>query len=289
MGGRKRLMQKKIKAASVHSTTTQEKVFAPDAIDDRFIHEVYQYHYLRADQLTQLLYKPGNLTTVKARLKRLVDNGYLLAITQPTVKFKSPYVYLLSAKAIAYLKEQGADAERYYIRPSEAEEKSYFFLNHTLSIADCLIAAHNLTSLEPKVTIASWEHDLVLKHDPCMVTIERKTQSGKVSKETIRLVPDFWIDFRIDRGAGVKERKACCWFEIDRETVEVKQFKNKVRGSLTFLNSGGYTERFGTTSLTVAYATTGGKARVEQMRTSITSQLEPTKEKPGVYNLFLCA
>lgn len=42
---------------------------------------LYQLQIATAAQLTRLHYSPGSIKTVKARLKTLVDNGYIQAVS----------------------------------------------------------------------------------------------------------------------------------------------------------------------------------------------------------------
>src|SRR5258706_9105705 len=79
---------------------------------------LYQLQLATADQLTRIHYKPGTLKTVKARLKQLVDSGYLSADTVPTRMFPSPYYYQLTDRAFRYLPGHGFDT-REIARPSD--------------------------------------------------------------------------------------------------------------------------------------------------------------------------
>ena len=54
--------------------------------------------------------------------------------------------------------------------------------------------------------------------------------------------------------------------ELDRGTIEQKQFKQKLRGLLAFAQ-GPYQHAYGSPSLTIAFATTAGEHRQIQMRT----------------------
>ena len=80
----------------------------------------------------------------------------------------------------------------------------------------------------------------------------------------------------------------CLWLEIDRGTVGKKEFKAKAVAILAFYQSGAYSQRFGTNSLRVAFATTAGTARVNQMRAWLRDALGKELMKPGVAERFVC-
>lgn len=265
------------------------EAFSLSGIDDRFLQAIYRYHMLKPEQLTRRYYSKGSLTFVKARLKRLVDAGYLDANEQPTTRGRSPFYYTLAGKGMKYLKEIGIEMNRYY-RPSRRVEYLPFLL-HTFSVNDVLIAAELLAEDMPQLTLAEVQHELVLKQEPCKVPLrrERPGRDGNASGQYVTIVPDGWLDFRYDRGSEGAERRMCLWLEVDRGTVGKKEFKTKAAAIFTFYQSGAYNKRFGTQSLRVAFATTDGVTRVKQMRAWLRDALANELEKPGMAERFVCA
>ncbi len=257
-------------------------------VDDRFLRAIYRYHMLKPEQLTRRYYSKGSLTFVKARLKLLTDHGYLEANEQPTTRGRSPHFYTLASKGIKYLKEAGFEVNRYY-RPSRKVEYLPFLL-HTFSVNDVLIAAELLAESMLLLTLAEIQHELVLKQDPCKIPVgrERSYGDGNRGARHISIIPDGWLDFRYDRGTGEHERRMCIWLEVDRGTVGMKDFKEKVAAILTFYKSGAYQKRFGTNSLRVAFATTDGMKRVKQMRIWLRDVFTKQHEKSGMAERFVC-
>src|SRR5258708_15060157 len=100
---------------------------------------LYQLQLATAEQLTRIHYKPGTLKTVKARLKQLTDNGYLVAESVPTRLFRSPYYYQLTDKALRHLAGQGFDTGE-VARPKEGKHGT-LFIDHSLELNDMLISA----------------------------------------------------------------------------------------------------------------------------------------------------
>ena len=272
----------------MRTSIAASQIFTLSGIDDRFLQAIYRYHMLKPEQLTRRYYSRGSLTFVKARLKRLTDQGYLEANQQPTTRGRSPYFYTLAGKGIKYLKEAGFEVNRYY-RPSRKVEYLPFLL-HTFSVNDVLVAAELLAESLPQFTLAEMQHELVLKQDPCKVPAgrERLSGDGNISTKHISIVPDGWLDFRYGRGEGIQERRMCIWLEVDRGTVGMRDFKEKAAAILTFYNSGAYQKRFRTNSLRVAFATTDGMTRVKQMRIWLRDVLTKQQEKPGIAERFVC-
>ena len=257
-------------------------------VDERYIQAVYRYHMLKPEQLTRRYYRRGSLNSVKARLKNLVDQGYLEANEQPTIRGRSPYYYTLANKGMKYLKEIGVEVNQYY-RPNR--KASYLpFLLHTFTVNDFLIAAELVAEDIASLTLAELQHELFLKHNPCQVTIKpgRMHANELATTKHVSIVPDGWLDFRYDRGEREPERRMCIWLEIDRGTVGMKDFKEKVAAIVEFYTSGAYQARFGTNSLRVAFATSGSSVRVKQMRTWLCDVLTKQPAKSGIADRFLC-
>ncbi len=243
----------------------KSKPFTVTHVYDLLIRAVYEYRFLTCVQATTLLYKPGMLTTVRSRLKTLADNGYLLPVQLPTVRGQSPLVYTLARKGITYLASCGMEA-RTRFRPIEEKEKSYAFLMHSLKTTDVLIAASSLPTLVPGIRVHEIRHEHELNHTPLIVPREQKGVQGIPGKGTITIIPDAWLDIRVSR-ENKKVRRFTIWLELDRGTIEAKQFKRKLRGIGEAVSSGVYEKQFQAKSVQVAFATTAGDKRVQQMQT----------------------
>jgi hypothetical protein len=280
-------MHKSMLKTKDESTQKESPAFRLDGVDDRLLQAFGRYHYLTAKQVTTLFYKPGTFTTVQARLKRLADNGFLLALALPTIRAKSPYVYTLATNGREYLTELGIDIPSSSYRPSKEHEKGYQFFNHTLAINDFLIASDLLTRVVPGVRIEEMLHDLTLKHDPPLLA------SKAVKGKKTALVPDGWLDFRVKREGKDTESRFCIWLELDRGTMDIRPLKTKVRELVALYEQGGYKARFGTNNVLFVFATTAGDRRVEFLRKWIREELhavEDIKGKSWWFQMFaVCA
>lgn len=261
--------------------------FRLDGVDDKLLQAFGRFHYLSARQVTTLYYKAGNFTTVQARLKRLADNDYLLALELPTKRGKSPFVYSLAASGWDYLIELGKDVSNSSYRPSKEHEKGYQFFTHTLAINDFLIAGEVLSRKVSSVRLEEVLHDLTLKHDPPLLA------SKAVKGKKTALVPDGWLDFRVKREGKDTESRFCIWLELDRGTMDIRPLKTKVKELVALYEQGGYKARFGTNNVVFAFATTAGEGRVEFLRKWIREELQAVgdvKNKAWWFQMFaVCA
>jgi Replication-relaxation len=252
---------------------------------DAILQGVYKFQLLTADQLRVLLgYSVNSLHRVQVLVKELTDNEYLLSFARPVVTGKAPLVYTLARKGLNYLAAGGFDV-RAYFRPSKEAEKGYLFLQHTLALNDVLISAANLHKFVADYSLHSFQHERILKQSPFKVTVLRDV-GGMLKEETVILIPDAYLEFRQKTGSG-KEEKIPVLLELDRGTIERKNFQKKIRAYIQFIKTEGYKDAFGVSTVTVAFATTQGKTRLDQMMEWTRKELAATNEKGWLSDLFL--
>lgn len=231
---------------------------------------LYHLHLATPDQLCRLHYSPGSITTIKARLKTLADNGYVQADCLPTKRFKSPYYYTLGSKAARYLVAVGMDVSEAF-RASRELDKHGLFIQHTLELNDVLIAAALIGRVQSTFTLDSFIHERVLK---------------RTVKSSHGVIPDAFLDFRVSLPDGRRMRMAVL-LEHDRGTEEQSYFRKRIRGYINLLKSGAYQEVFQTKVVTVAFTTLVGPERVQQMRAWTLQELTATNEPQTLGLLFL--
>jgi DNA-binding PadR family transcriptional regulator len=235
---------------------------------------LYQLQLATAEQLTRIHSSPGTLKTVKARLKQLVDAGYLTADTVPTRLFRSPYYYRLTEKALRYLAEQGLDTSE--VTHPKDEPHGSLFIDHALELNDMLISAALLFKATPSCYLDSFTHEQVLKKKP----YKAKLPQGR----TFTIVPDAFLDFRITQP---KLLKAPILLEHDRGTEQQQYFRRRIRAYITLLKSGDYVQLFGSKAISVVFTTFCGDKRREQLRNWTRAELELTREAKNLGQLFV--
>ncbi|MGZ3947108.1 MAG: replication-relaxation family protein [Flavisolibacter sp.] len=255
-----------------------EKIFLVTPAHDALMRLFPEYHFMTIDQVRRAK-NFSSFTHVSMKLKELSDHDYLRRLALPTLSAGQPIaIYTLSMKGRNYLEEQGYELGSYY-RPVEHKHLTSPFLVHTLEINNFLIDARTLCSLVPAFSLESVRHDLMLKQTPFKVSMT-VMEGEKEKQKTVSLVPDAWLDFRMDRGKGKRPYRYCIWLELDRGTHDIKPFKQKLRALLSFMQSPGMKTGLDAKEkeTTIAFVTTVGDKRVEEMRGWVRQVLAKTHE-----------
>ncbi len=250
---------------------TKRTPFVVTPVHDLLLHDLNTLHRATAEQLTRLNYKMGMLTTVKARLKDLSDNRYVLPLSHPSIRL--PYMYALDRKGLNHLASQGVDVREYF-RPSSEEDsaKNFLFREHMLAISDILIHSLLFEKTEPSYRISSMLHERVFKNNPIKATYERNNR-----EETRTIVPDAYLEFVHTREPGKEETIPVMW-ELDRGTEDQKFFRKRIRAYIVFLKSRAFKTLFNIDNITIAFATTKDHNRTYQMREWTRKELAATNE-----------
>jgi hypothetical protein len=258
----------------------KQKAFVITPVHDLLLRDLHILQRSTAEQLTRLNYKPGMLTTVKARLKDLSDNRYVLPLSHPSIRL--PYMYALDRRGLNHLAAQGIDVREYF-RPSQEEDsaKNFLFREHMLAISDVLIHALLFEKSEPSYRISSMLHERFFKNHPMKATY---TRSERV--ETKTLVPDCYLEFVHSRELG-KEDTLPVLVELDRGTEDQKHFRHRVRAYIVFLKSRAFKTVFSIDNITVAFATTSDHNRIRKMQEWTRKELAVTNEPSWLGQLFL--
>lgn len=238
-----------------------------------------QYFFLTARQTTRLLYAAGSLTRVQTLLKELTDDGYVerLFLPRPSPHGRVPAVYTLGRLGRAHLAAIGIDVpER--LRPSEAREHSYLFLDHTLAVNDCLIAMALLSRRAPQIAIRTMLHERTLRRMPVSVI---DPDGGRAS-----IIPDGWLDVRVALPEGTD--RYCIALEIDRGTTEQRAFRRKIARWVAAAD-GPYQDAFGTDLLTVAIVATPGQGRADELLRWIAAALADLRRQDAAALFFVTA
>src|SRR5437764_1735748 len=183
-------------APAAHTQTGKKKAFVVTPVHNLLLHNLNTLQRATAEQLTRLNYKMGMLNTVKARLKDLTDNRYVLPLSHPSIRL--PYMYALSRKGLNHLAGQGIDVREYF-RPSQEEDtaKNFLFREHMLAISDILIHALLFVKSKPSYRIGTMQHERVFKNTAIKATY---TRSGR--EETKTIVPDAYLAFVYTNPSG---------------------------------------------------------------------------------------
>ena len=239
----------------------EKKPFTLTGVDFEILRLVREYHFLTAEQIVTLRYSKNSLPTAQIRLKALSDAKYLERRKLPSIEpGNTEYIYFLSTKGQHELEAAGMTGFS-RVRKSDIEDMKFPHLQHVLDLNNFLIAARLLNKEVPYISLVEMRHDLDLKKTPVKVTVERRMPYGDRIDEKITVIPDGWLDFRMD----VLNLRRCIVVELDRGTTSIAPFKQKLRSLFAYAISEEYKELYGTELCLVAYATTAGRQRLQQM------------------------
>jgi hypothetical protein len=102
-------------------------------------------------------------------------------------------------------------------------------------------------------------------------------------KKAVFLVPDLFVHLTLAPPYGKYGEPLGIIFEIDRNTEDVYQIKEKIRNYVTF-SYGIYQDYFGLQSLTICFIITeGGQTRLKQLLTWAEQELKQKKDEADLF------
>jgi hypothetical protein len=178
-------------------------------------------------------------STAQYRLEKLYDHACLERVFLPVMlgEGRSPTLYILDRRGGELLKaERGYDV----VWHQSSKELSTIFLHHSLAMNDVMVAV-SAACRNLGYELERWITESEIKADYDRVSV--KTASGKLQQ--VAVLPDSFFAV-IARG----RRYPFC-LELDRGTMQVDRFKDKIRAYRTYHQSGKYEARFKVKSIRV--------------------------------------
>jgi len=211
--------------------------------DEQIVQWVYDLRFATQEQLQQVLFTPSTASSCKRRLTLLYHNGYL---DRRLLPLRSRFganraAYCLDKKGKELLAfRTGTGLAQIGWRPVDNDRELYF-LEHMLSTNQVRICA-TIAATEQGFDL-SWVDERTLK-----ATAMRDLVADPKNKGTqLAVIPDGYFQLATE---GTPLGFAV---ELDRGTVEEKQFKAKIRALGEWKVKGAYQRRFGTDSLRVLF------------------------------------
>jgi hypothetical protein len=250
--------------------TTQKEPFVPLPTHDLLIEAVLRYRLLTNEQLTRLFYKPGMLTTVITRTKRLREAGLLQAIylgSQSVVGGSATVVYTLARAGLNRMKAAGYRVPSRY-NPNEVARlgKNPEWVRSRLAENDVLISLELLTKQVPAIRFLPppehfaapglLVHEWNLKRrSPTVRITVGSADEPHTQRRTVTF--DGWAQLHVTatpayaRASGHTGYEQALALETDRDSEEQKAWRTKC-AAIVALAESGYQEHFGAPSLVVA-------------------------------------
>jgi protein involved in plasmid replication-relaxation len=219
---------------------------------------VDKYRVVSQAQLQRLFF--GSMTPARDRLESLFDHNFLERIFKPVFEGegRAPTLYMLGKKGAELLRtERGYGERRWYsssrdLRPDKIE--------HSLAINEVFLAIA-FACRESGYEIRQWrtESEMKANYDHVVIT----NTGGK--RERVAVIPD--SQFVIVANG----QKYPFLLELDRGTMPLRRFKNKIKAYVAYYESGKYTERYQTNSIRVITVVSkevrnGGEGRMRDLK-----------------------
>jgi hypothetical protein len=211
--------------------------------DIHVVEAVYQCRILRQDQIQALFF--SSKSTAQYRLERLYDHEFLDRRFLPVAAEgggRSPTLYVLDKRGAELLRrERGYDELKWSATQNDFKTD---FLEHTLAINAVRISVM-LACRSLGYTLLEWRSESDLKADYDRVRV----RDGSGKEKQVAVLPDSYF------AIGVGQRKYPFVLELDRGTMTLKRFQQKIQAYLAYHQTGGYERRFGSKSIRVLTVT----------------------------------
>jgi hypothetical protein len=244
--------------------------------EEEILIAVSTYRYLHVEQVTRLFFSPSSRNYAGEYLRHLTQTGYLTRFPLPKAKPGNPLLlYSVTRKGMRYRQSLGHDLYG-WTRPPQYP--TYQHLSHSIAVNDVLIAAVLLTKHHSAIALADLRTEWMLKHTPLVV--------HQPQQPAIHVVPDAWCDFRLSvQGQTIQYPLL---LELDRGSEDQSQLRRKIHNLLIAVLSDAYIQQFGTSHVTIAFATTAGAKRAASLKAWIEKELTAMQRQHEA-DLFLIA
>lgn len=212
--------------------------------DSEIIQACWSHRWLTREQLQSLIDLPG-VTRTNARLRRLYDHGYLDRLRLMTVGAGLQPIYLAgdaSVPQLAAVTETPAPQIRERLR--EDHRVSPILFNHELAVNSVRIVMTQAIRRAAGLTLERWLHS-------------QECHDAYSACHSVR--PDGY--FQMWDGSAM----ASFFLEVDRGTVSLPRWQDKVARYVDYRESGAYGSRYGLTRFRVL-TTTMTEARLIHLR-----------------------
>lgn len=236
------------KRRRAHERTTAAYRMKEGANDRQIARLVYDYRLLSQRQLERLLAR--SKPTVQRLLRRLYDHRYLERVFLPLARFgSSPALYILDKQGFDLLRRMGV--EDFTGVPTKSLSPMY--IEHTLAINEVRIAVSQACQAQ------GWQVALWLTENELKADYDRVRIPGR--KASISLLPDSFFTLTVP-GKGMTR----FFLELDRGSMELKRFREKVEAYVAYYKSGMYAQRYGAQGFRVLTVVDGvGEGRLKHL------------------------
>ncbi len=281
-------MSEKFKMATMESATTtttkRRKIFEVEKNpprmflterDKEIIRAVYSFRMLTREQIQKLLFPMIRREVPQRRLKYLYHHRYLervpLPVSDHPLAAKKPVYRLAPRGAEQIAQEQDIELKEllYWGRGDDKDHRdtqvTSLFLEHELAVNEVRIAV-TLSAQKHKMEVEKWLDEPTLRGFRDSVTITNE-ETGRKQKVTV--IPDAYFLL-------VTPRRAHFELEVDRSTMTLTRWKQKIMAYEAYIYQGYYEKRFKVRTLRILTVATSAE-RLKHLR-EVTEAVVKQKE-----------
>jgi hypothetical protein len=183
-------------------------------------------------QQVQRLFAFDCVRRVNLRLRKLYDHHYLSRSFLPTTRGSGKALYFLGPQGAAVVaRELGLDLGSIKNKTKGLSQLKDFFLNHSLELNEVRINLTQAIAHQPEMKLERWIND-----NDCELTYKVILNGKEISR---RFRPDGYFRF------WYQGRLYSFFLELDRSTMSLGRFNQKIQTYLEFARLGFYRQRFG--------------------------------------------
>jgi hypothetical protein len=221
--------------------------------DEAMLLACARYQYLTAEQWCRYFEDPGKLRYVQRRSRELAAQEYLirLYLARAPGAGKAPSVFALGPQGRALAKSHGVAVPRRF-RPIDLKTLSPKHLAHSVALTDVLLRFDLLARHDERITIADMRHERLLHEQRFKVTVPFvQPVTGVIEERVVEVVPDAFV--RVIAQVGDAWRSFPLVIEVDRDTEEQIDFREKIANLYTFGLSKTYERLYEARSFNVVF------------------------------------
>lgn len=221
--------------------------------DEEMLLVCARYHYLTHEQWCRYFEDAGKLRYVQRRSRELAAQEYLLRlyIARAPGTGKAPSVFALGPQGRLFTKSHGIAVPRRF-RPIDLKTLSPRHLAHSKDLTDVLMSFDLLARQDERITVADLRHERFLHEQRFKVTVPFvESATGAIEQRVVEVVPDAFV--RVVAQVGDAWRSFPLVIEVDRDTEEQVDFREKIANLYTFGLSDTYERLYEARSFNVAF------------------------------------
>jgi hypothetical protein len=234
-------------------TTRPITPFKLTPTDEEMLETCARYQYMTVDHWVRYFEDEGKRRYVQRRSQALAKNNYLISlyITPLAGKGKGPNIFTHGTAGRDFAKSLGKRVPRRF-RPIDVKTLNPRHLAHSEDITDVLLSFDLLARRDDRIQVVEMLHERFLVEQRFKVPVLfTHPVTGEITQEQMEVTPDAFL--KVTARVGSKRRIFPVLIEVDRDTEEQLDFREKIAKLYAFGTSETYEQLYQARSFNVAF------------------------------------